>query len=46
MSLLIQQYVDKYQQDDFHETLDELQLDRGLPRIRNYDFIVGMAHKQ
>ncbi len=37
---MIQQYVDKYQREDLDLTLNELSLNRGLPGIQTYDFIV------
>lgn len=43
MSLMIQQYADKYRTEDLSETLDELENDRGFPNIETYDFIVGTA---
>ncbi len=39
--LLVQFYANKYQQDDKTKTLEELENDFGLPRIKSYDFIVG-----
>lgn len=39
--LIIQFYAKKYAEDDLTETLNELEQDFGMPRIKTYDFIVG-----
>jgi hypothetical protein len=44
VALLIQHYADKYQQIDFTQTLAQLDADLNLPRIRQYDFIVGQTN--
>lgn len=45
IALLIQQYADKYRSEDLSKTLTELEGDLSLPRIKNYDFIIGMLNK-
>ena len=39
--LLIQLYSEKYLQDDLERTMNELENDSNVPRIKSYDFIVG-----
>jgi hypothetical protein len=41
VALLIKLYIDYNQMKDLGTTLEELKADSSLPRIREYDFIVG-----
>lgn len=41
VALTIQYYAEKYEKDDLARTLEELEGDFGLPRIKVYDYIVG-----
>ena len=40
-ALVISFYAEKYRQDDFEQTLDELEGNLGLPVTEEYDFIIG-----
>lgn len=44
LPVIIQQYADFYKKRDLEATLKELESDQGLPRIKEYDFIVGESN--
>jgi len=45
LPLLIQRYAERYQQQDNAATLDQLEEEHGVPRIKTYDYIIGMLRK-
>lgn len=42
LAVVIKLYAEYYQLKDFNETLKDLEHDDSLPRIKTYDFIIGI----
>jgi len=40
--LIIQHYAERYEEQDKARTLAELEEQNGVPRIKTYDYIIGL----